>query len=332
MPLESKLFPLAADIPKPMPRRLRVLTWHVHGNYLYYLSQAPHDFYLVTKPGAPPGYAGRTGSLPWGDNVHEVDSDAVRGGQFDCILFQSRPHFENDRELLLSDQQRRLPAIYLEHDPPQQHPTDTLHWVQDPNMLLVHVTPFNALMWNSGRTQVTVIEHGAVVPANARYTGELERGVVVVNNLRRRARRLGADVFAAARERVPLDLVGMDAEAVGGVGEIDNLELASFIGRYRFFFNPIRWTSLGLAVIEAMMIGMPIVGLATTELSSVVDRGVNGYVDTDVERLVETMHLLIREPVLAARWGQAAQATARERFGIERFVTDWNHAFALVTS
>jgi len=44
------------------------------------------------------------------------------------------------------------------------------------------------------------------------------------------------------------------------------------------------------------------------------------------------MHLLIREPVLAARWGQAAQATARERFGIERFVTDWNHAFALVTS
>lgn len=25
-------------------KRLRVLTWHVHGNYLYYLSQAPHDF------------------------------------------------------------------------------------------------------------------------------------------------------------------------------------------------------------------------------------------------------------------------------------------------
>ncbi len=332
MPLESKLLPLGTDIPQRRRRRLRVLTWHVHGNYLYYLSQAPHDFYLVTKPGGRPGYAGRAGSLPWGDNVHEIDSDAVRSGRFDCILYQSRAHFENDRHLLLSNHQQRLPAIYLEHDPPQQHPTDTLHWVQDPNMLLVHVTPFNALMWNSGRTQVTVIEHGAVVPANARYTGELERGVVVVNNLRRRARRLGADVFAAARERVPLDLVGMDAEAVGGVGEIDNLELASFIGRYRFFFNPIRWTSLGLAVIEAMMIGMPIVGLATTELSSVVDRGVNGYVDTDVERLVETMHLLIREPVLAARWGQAAQATARERFGIERFVTDWNHAFALVTS
>ena len=45
-------------------RRLRVLTWHVHGNYLYYLTQAPHDFYLVTKPGNPPGYAGKVVVLP----------------------------------------------------------------------------------------------------------------------------------------------------------------------------------------------------------------------------------------------------------------------------
>ena len=35
-------------------RRLRVLTWHVHGNYLWYLTQAPHDFWLVTRPGNPP--------------------------------------------------------------------------------------------------------------------------------------------------------------------------------------------------------------------------------------------------------------------------------------
>ena len=43
-------------------KRLRVLTWHVHGNYLYYLSQAPHEFFIVTKPHDPPGYAGRVGT------------------------------------------------------------------------------------------------------------------------------------------------------------------------------------------------------------------------------------------------------------------------------
>jgi glycosyltransferase involved in cell wall biosynthesis len=314
------------------PPRLRVLTWHVHGNYLYYLSQAPHDFYLVTKPGSPPGYAGRVGSLPWGDNVYEIAHDAVRTGRFDCVLFQSRQHWENDREAILSAEQRRLPAIYLEHDPPQQHPSDSRHWVQERNVLLVHVTPFNALMWDSGSTPAIVIEHGVVLPAFARYTGELERGIVVVNHLKRRGRRLGADIFIAARERLPLDLVGMDAQALGGLGEIGNLDLARFMAPYRFFFNPIRWTSLGLAVVEAMTIGMPIVGLATTELAAVIERGVNGYVDTDLDRLVETMHTLLRNPALARRWGEAAQRTARERFHIERFVRDWNQALTQVTS
>ena len=32
-------------------RPLRVLTWHVHGNYLLYLSQAHVEFYLPVKPG-----------------------------------------------------------------------------------------------------------------------------------------------------------------------------------------------------------------------------------------------------------------------------------------
>jgi len=109
------------------------------------------------------------------------------------------------------------------------------------------------------------------------------------------------------------------------------MELASFMARYRFFFNPIRYTSLGLAVVEAMMIGMPIVGLATTEMSSVVDNGVNGYVDTRLECLIEVMQGLQSDPAQAQQWGRAARKAAQERFHIERFVADWNAAFALVT-
>ena len=56
---------------------------------------------------------------------------------------------------------------------------------------------------------------------------------------------------------------------------------------YRFVFNPIRYTSLGLAVLEAMMIGIPIVGLATTEMVTVVENGVSGYLDTNVDNLIE---------------------------------------------
>ena len=306
-------------------RPLRVLTWHVHGNYLYDLTQTPHEFWLVTRPGNPPGHAGRTGVLPWGDNVHEVDAAVVSRREFDVVLYQHREHWERDRFTVLSEAQRKLPTIYLEHDPPQNNPFSERHWVGDPSVLLVHVTHFNRLMWDCDKAPTRVIEHGVLVPDGVRYTGELDKGIVVINNLASRGRRLGADIYASVSGRVPLELVGMDAQSAGGKGEIGNLDLAAFTARYRFFFNPIRWTSLGLAIIEAMMIGMPIVGVASTELTTVIVNDENGYIATDVDTLVERMRALLADPALARQLGEGARRTAQERFGIARFVCDWDN-------
>ena len=310
---------------------MRVLTWHVHGSYLLYLVQGPHDFYVPVKPGRPHPYGGRAGPFAWPDNLHEVPADEVRNVDLDCVLFQTRTNYFEDQFEILSSEQRRLPGIYLEHDPPQEHPVNSRHWVDDSNVLLVHVTHFNDLMWDSGRSPTRVIEHGVLAPASASYSGELERGLVVVNHLARRGRRLGADVFERARTSVPLDLVGMAAEDLGGLGEVPHPDLPAFAARYRFFFNPIRYTSLGLAVCEAMMLGMPIVGLATTEMATVVENGVSGYVDTDVSNLVGCMDHLLADPAEARRLGEAARLVAEERFNITRFSRDWDDAFQLVT-
>jgi glycosyltransferase involved in cell wall biosynthesis len=56
----------------------------------------------------------------------------------------------------------------------------------------------------------------------------------------------------------------------------------------------------------------------------VIVNGVNGWLETRPEKLVEPMRELIRNPDLARRWGQAARRTAEERFGIARFVADWD--------
>jgi glycosyltransferase involved in cell wall biosynthesis len=313
-------------------RSLRILTWHVHGNYLWYLSHVRHDFYLPVRADREGGYGGRGTSFPFGDNVHELPADEVRNRQFDCILFQTRRNYEIDQFETLAPNQRALPRIYLEHDPPQQHPTNTRHWVNDAGVLLVHVTPFNALMWDSGLTPTRVIEHGVLVPEAVRYTGEKNCGVVVINQLRKRGRRLGADVFEAVLDVLPLNLIGMESSELGGIGEIAPTQLPSFIAPYRFFFNPIRYTSLGLAVIEAMTIGMPIVGFATTEMATVVQNGVSGFVDTDVRKLIESMQMLLNDPEEANRLGAAARKYALARFGIARFVHDWENAFADVTA
>jgi glycosyltransferase involved in cell wall biosynthesis len=312
-------------------RPLRILTWHVHGSYLYYLVQSGHKFYLPVKPGYPEGYGGRLGDSSWPDNIYDVPAEEVKNLDFDCILFQSKKNYLVDQYEIFTESQRQLPRIYLEHDPPREHPTDTHHPVDDPNILLIHVTAFNDLMWDSGQTPTCVIEHGVIVPEEVQYTGELERGLVVVNNLHQRGRRLGADVFELVRDRIPLNLVGMGSQVLGGLGEIKHNDLSAFSSRYRFFFNPIRYTSLGLAVCEAMMIGMPIIALATTEMVTVVENDVSGYLDTNINRLIERMQMLLDNPSEAYRLSAGARRQAQERFNIQRFIDDWNQAFARVT-
>lgn len=313
-------------------RRWRILTWHVHGNYLYNLTQVPHDFWLVTDGERSAHRSGRSGTLPWGDNVHEARVEELGSMDFDVVLYQSRQAWEQDRHTLLSPAQRRLPSIVLEHDPPQESPTNTRHWCDDPQVLLVHVTPYNALMWDNGTTPVRVVEHGVRILEPQVWTGECARGLVVVNNIQRRGRRLGLDIWEQMSAKVPLCLVGMGSELAGGIGEVPQQQLPAMMARHRFFFNPIRHTSLGLAVIEAMLVGLPVVGLATTELVTVIDSGRNGFVDTRLDRLVDVMEQLVQDRRLAEQWGLAGQRTALERFSIERFIASWMNVFDSVAA
>jgi glycosyltransferase involved in cell wall biosynthesis len=108
--------------------------------------------------------------------------------------------------------------------------------------------------------------------------------------------------------------------------------LPEFQSKYRFFFNPIRYTSLGLAVCEAMMMGIPVVGLATTELSAVIDNGYSGFIHTDVDFLIEKMQMLIDEPETAREIGANGREVAMKRFNIDRFTNNWEQLFTEVVS
>ncbi|MHB1951596.1 MAG: glycosyltransferase, partial [Acidiferrobacteraceae bacterium] len=111
-----------------------------------------------------------------------------------------------------------------------------------------------------------------------------------------------------------------------GLGEIPYTDLMRLASHYRFLFNPIRYTSLGLAVCEAMAVGLPVVGLATTEMVSVIDNGKSGYVYTDIDQCIESMRRLLADPVHARALGIRARWMAERRFSIERFGADWSAA------
>jgi glycosyltransferase involved in cell wall biosynthesis len=305
--------------------RPKIFTWHIHGSYLFYLSQGNYDIYIPVKDEKTEGYYGRGETFPFGDNVHEVPAEEVRNLDFDCILFQTNTNYLKDQYEILSEEQRELPKIYLEHDPPRQHPTDTKHIVADDGILLVHVTHFNRLMWDNNNIPTKVIEHGVITP-DISYTGEIAKGIVVINNLPTRGRLLGLDIFMEVRKHVPLDLVGMGTGELG-LGEVLHPQLPEFISKYRFFFNPIRYTSHGLAVCEAMMLGIPVIGMATTEMPTVINSGVNGYIHADISKLIAKMQELLDDRQLALNMGIEGRKTAIERYNIQRFVNDWEQTF-----
>lgn len=307
-------------------RRLKIFTWHIHGSYLFYLSQGNFDIYIPVNQQRTSGYVGRGETFPFGANVIEVPANVVSSLDFDVILYQTDENYLVDQFDVLSETQRNLPRIYLEHDPPWQHPTNTKHPVTDAQVLLVHVTHFNALMWDGNGLHTRIIAHG-ITPSVASYSGELAKGIVVINHLPTRGRLLGFDIFEQILKEVPIDLVGMGAEAYG-IGEVLHPNLPAFIAKYRFFFNPIRYTSLGLAVCEAMHIGMPIVGLATTEMVVTIPNGMAGFIHTDPSYLIDKMNLLLENKEVACQMGEHAKQIATDQFNIDRFITDWNQAFA----
>lgn len=315
-----------ADLYTSKAERLKIFTWHIHGSYLYYLSQGDYDIYIPVNNEKNEGYYGRGTTFPFAKNVIEIDAADVKNMQFDCILFQTNKNYLVDQYDVLSEAQRKLPRIYLEHDSPAKHPTDTKHVVTDEDVLVVHVTHFNKLMWYNETSNVKVIDHGITKPTIS-YSGELNKGIVVINHLHQRGRKLGADIFEKVSKEIPLDLVGMGTKEYGGLGEVLHSQLPEFTSRYRFFFNPIRYTSLGLAVLESMMIGIPFVGLATTEYVTVVDNEESGFIHTDVDYLIEKMKQLLNDKSLAASIGEQGKINAEKRFNIQRFVDEWKQTF-----
>ena len=313
-------------------RRLKILMWHIHGSYLNTLARIDHDWYLPVKPGRPEGYGGRGPTFDLPGYVREVAAERVRDLDLDLVIYQTPKNLREDGPEILSPAQQALPAIYLEHNTPKPHAVDSRHPVDDPNMLLIHVTHYNRLMWDNGRTPTVVVEHSVAIDPSAAYDGRLERGITVINGIRKRPRVAGYDIFLAARESVPLDAVGMMTEEFGGLGDVPYRDLHRRVAAYRFLFSPLRYTSLPLAVIEAMTIGMPVVALATTELPTVVENGVSGLVSCDVDYLIEGMRRLLADPAEAQRLGANAREVARARFGLDRFARDWNRAFELAVS
>jgi glycosyltransferase involved in cell wall biosynthesis len=303
---------------------VNVFMWHVHGSWTTSFVQGPHRYFLPALPGRGPYGLGRAETWQWPASVLEVSPSEAADAEIDVVILQRLEEFAGFAEGWLGGRRpgRDIPAIYVEHNAPQGRIGGMRHPVADePGITVVHVTYFNALFWDVGQTPSRVIEHGIVDPGY-RYSGEIERAAVVVNEPIRRGRVTGTDLLGAFREVVPLDIFGMKTGELGGRDVPQHL-LHDAMARRRLYLHPIRWTSLGLSLLEAMHLGMPVVALATTEAPEAIPPGA-GVVSNRFDVLADSARWLLSDPEEATAMGKRARAEVLGRYGLDRFLRDWD--------
>jgi hypothetical protein len=320
---------------------VRILLWHVHGSWATAFVQGRHDYLVPVTPDRDADGLGRARSWNWPDSVSEVALDRLAECEPDVVVLQRPRDLELVRAHLRREPGRDVPAVWVEHNTPRGDPGEARHPLADrADVPVVHVTSFNEVFWDCGRAPTTVVEHGIVDPG-LRYTGDIAATAVVVNEPVRRGRITGTDLLPGFAAASPLDVFGMQ---VGGLAahlglapdrlaaheDLPQHEMHDRLAHRRAYLHPHRWTSLGLSLLEAMHLGMPVVVLATTEATEAVPPGA-GVVSTRLDVLHAAVRDYLHDPGLARATGLRAREAALGRYSLERFLTDWNGVLEEVT-
>jgi glycosyltransferase involved in cell wall biosynthesis len=117
---------------------------------------------------------------------------------------------------------------------------------------------------------------------------------------------------------------------VGGVDDVRSLLAASDV--LVFPTEPSLGEGLGLAALEAMAAGVPVIATKVGALPEVVEDGVTGrVVEPEPASVDEAMIELARDPGLRARMGAAGRARATDRFSLGSMVGATREVYREVT-
>jgi hypothetical protein len=312
---------------------MRILLWHVHGSWTDAFIRGRHEYLLPVLPDGGPWGLGRAGR-EWPASVREVALAELDADTVDAVVLQRPGEMDEVARALGRRPGFELPAVYVEHNTPKGDFPLTRHPLADQGGIpVVHVTHFNRLAWDSGSAPTIVIEHGIPDPGHL-YTGELPELGVVVNEPVRRGRVTGTDLLPVFAAVAPLQVFGMKTEGLAAAigvegsrltarGDLRTADLHRELARCRVYLHPMRWTSLGLSLLESMHLGMPVLALAATEAPRAVPPEA-GAVSADVDELLRCARRLLANPEEARRRGLAAREAALERYGLSRFLGRWD--------
>lgn len=305
----------------------RLLLWHVHGSWTSSFVAGRHTYLLPVNAARDAGGRGLCGRN-W-PNAREVSLDRLHDEDVDLVVLQRPEEIDDVQRWLRRAPGRDVPAVYVEHNAPRPSPTASVHPVADRSDIpLVHVTDFNNMMWDNGSAPTEVIAHGIEDPGQL-FTGEVPAAATMINEPVRRGRVVGTDLLAPLSAATRIDVWGMgtdeldESAGVRGRGDLAPPDLHREVARRRVYLHTARWTSLGLSLLEAMHLGMPVVAVAAT-MAPLVIPSQAGVVSADLDTLADALRLFVAEPESARAAGKFARQYALHQFGLQRFLDDWD--------
>ncbi|MGE3164222.1 MAG: N-acetyl-alpha-D-glucosaminyl L-malate synthase BshA [Planctomycetota bacterium] len=179
----------------------------------------------------------------------------------------------------------------------------------------------------------------------ARFAAESEALLVHISNFRPVKRVLDViEVFHRVRERLPARLlmigtgpdVGIAEERVATLGLSNHVTFAGgmtgvgeLLAVTDLFLLPSESESFGLAALEAMASGVPVVGTRAGGLPEVVEHGRSGALHAvgDVEGMAHSAVDILADPARLAGMRRAARERAVGEFPLERVIVEYEQLY-----
>jgi glycosyltransferase involved in cell wall biosynthesis len=97
---------------------------------------------------------------------------------------------------------------------------------------------------------------------------------------------------------------------------------------------PSRCEGMSNAILEAMACGLPCVATCVSGCEDLIQHGVNGLLvaSEDYQAMAQALLTLLRDPVVARTYGQAARATVERRYAREHVIDQYANLYHTLVS
>jgi len=310
---------------------LRILTFNWHEAYLHLLSKTGFEFDVVERWKA--GIYGWIRAFrPVPPNCRLISEEeakaGMQSGRYDRILAH------NFSDLLLV-QECSVPKVLIFHNKLSTEISlspktiDREEYLKRASHLLSAVQGLTLVFISEAKRLDWGLPGEVILPGidsldYADYRGDTPKVLRVGNGFVERDIMLGFSVQERILQGLPSMVLGLNASIPHARIPRDWDAFKAILVRHRLYLN----TTLApyedgynLAMLEAMVTGMPIVSIENP--SSPIEDGLNGYISGNEESLRERVKTLFTDLATAKVMGKRAKETVMDRFPIHRFVNNW---------